>query len=130
MSAWPISSVACWRNSEAALEAYAQKGNAGFWKMHDLLFANQGIEGGLKRPALEKYASQAGLDAGKFARALDTSSHKAEIDADMKSASNAGISGTPAFVINGYYLGGAQPYGRFRRLVERALAEAHPAAQP
>ena len=27
--------------AEAALEAQAQKGQAGFWKMHDLLFANQ-----------------------------------------------------------------------------------------
>ena len=28
--------------SEAAQEAYKQKGNDGFWKMHDLLFEKQG----------------------------------------------------------------------------------------
>ena len=27
--------------AQAAMEAHAQKGDGGFWKMHDLLFANQ-----------------------------------------------------------------------------------------
>ena len=45
----------------------------------------------------------------KFKAALDTNAHKAEIDADAKAGNDAGISGTPAFVINGYYISGAQP---------------------
>jgi predicted DsbA family dithiol-disulfide isomerase len=41
-----------------------------------------------------------------------------------------GISGTPAFVIvpagssSGYFVSGAQAYGKFQRLVDRALSEA------
>ena len=47
-----------------------------------------------------------------------------EVDADAAVADAAGISGTPAFSINGYFINGAQPYGKFRKTIERALAEA------
>jgi len=110
--------------AQAAMEAFKQKGSDGFWKMHDLLFANQAGEGGLKREALEKYAGQIGLDMAKFKAALDSQSHKAEVDADAKVATDNGITGTPAFVINGYFINGAQPFPKFRKIIERALAEA------
>ncbi|WP_394826146.1 DsbA family protein [Pendulispora albinea] len=106
--------------AEAAAEAYRQKGSAGFFKMHDLLFANQKQ---LDRPALEGYAAQLGLDGARFSQSLDSHDHSAKIDADAKVATDAGISGTPSFIINGYYLSGAQPYRNFKRLIERALAE-------
>jgi predicted DsbA family dithiol-disulfide isomerase len=60
----------------------------------------------------------------KWKAALDGQVHKADVDADAKAANDAGISGTPAFVINGYFLSGAQPYPKFKKLIERALAEA------
>ena len=107
--------------AEAAAEVYRQKGGAGFFKMHDLLFANQSQ---LDRPSLERYAGQLGVDMERFGKSLDAHDHGAEIDADAKVASESGISGTPGFVINGYYLSGAQPYRSFKRLIERALAEA------
>ncbi len=110
--------------AQASLEAYKQKGPDAFWKMHDKLFAAQKQQDGLKRPALEKYAEELGLNMDKFKASLDTGSHKAEVEADEKAAKDAGISGTPAFVINGYFISGAQPYPKFRKLVERALAEA------
>jgi protein-disulfide isomerase len=110
--------------AQATREAFKQKGSDGFWKFHDLLFANQATEGGLKRESLEKYAKQLGLDDAKFKAALDSQSHKAEVEADAKIANDAGISGTPAFLINGYYINGAQPYPKFRKLIERALSEA------
>jgi protein-disulfide isomerase len=109
--------------SEATIEAMKQKGSDGFWKMHDLLFQNQSTPEGLKRPALEKYAEQLGLDMAKFKSALDSNAHKAAVDADSKIADDAGISGTPAFVINGYFLSGAQPFPKFKKLIDRALAE-------
>lgn len=110
--------------AQAAQEAFKQKGSDAFWKMHDLMFENQGTEGGLKREALDKYAQQVGLDMAKFKLALDNQVHKAEVDADAKVANDAGINGTPAFIINGYYINGAQPYAKFRKVIDRALAEA------
>jgi protein-disulfide isomerase len=109
--------------AEAAMEAFRQKGAPGFWAMHDLLFASQSQPGGLERPALEGYAAQLGLDLGRFTNALDTSAHKGLIDADSKVAADASISGTPAFVINGYFVSGAQPAAKFRKLIKRALGE-------
>ena len=35
-----------------------------------------------------------------------------------------GITGTPAFLINGYFISGAQPYPKFKKLIDRALSEA------
>ena len=108
--------------AEAALEAQAQKGQAGFWKMHDLLFAHQSDDG-LKRPALDGYAAELGLDMTKWAAALDGHAHKAQVEADQAAARAVNVEGTPSFLVNGYQISGAQPYARFRQLVERALAE-------
>jgi protein-disulfide isomerase len=108
--------------AQAAMEAYKQKGPDGFWKMHDRLYGVQGADG-LKRENLEKIAGEIGLDMGKFKNALDNSTHKAEIDADTAAGKAAGVTGTPAFFINGYSISGAQPYPKFRKLIEKALSE-------
>lgn len=107
--------------AEAALEAYAQKGSAGFWKMHDLLFENQAAPGGLERDALLGYAAKLGLDRRRFERALDEAAHEDVISADEAAARAAQISGTPAFVINGYFVSGAQRLERFKSVVDYAL---------
>ncbi len=107
--------------SQAAQEAFAQKGNEGFWKFHDALFAAQPE---IKRPSLEKIATDLGLDMTKFKQALDTAKYKANIDRDSKIAQDAGIQGTPAFVINGYFVSGAQPFAAFNKIIKRALGEA------
>ena len=107
--------------AEAAMEAYRQKGNDGFWKMHDVLYANQGA---LSRDALEEYAKRVGLDLPKFRAALDDGTHKATVDKDAKLGSDAGVNGTPAFFINGYFVSGAQPFAKFRKVVDLALADA------
>jgi protein-disulfide isomerase len=60
----------------------------------------------------------------KWKTALDTQSHKAEVDADVKAGSELGLEGTPAFLINGYFIDGDMPYPKFRKAIERALAEA------
>jgi protein-disulfide isomerase len=104
---------------EAAVEAYVQQGDAGFWKMHDKLFTNQKA---LKRADLEKYASQIGLNMTKFRAALNDRRHKARVEADEKASTAAGISGTPGFVINGFFISGAQPFSKFKKAIDVALA--------
>ncbi len=109
--------------AQAAREAFTQKHNQGFSKMRELLFKHQHDTDGLKRPALEQYAAEVGLDASKFAKALDDGTHKAAIQADLDAARDAGISGTPSFVVGPYYVGGAQPLAKFKALVDRVLSE-------
>ena len=60
----------------------------------------------------------------KFKKALDGNTHKAFVDSESAVADKAGISGTPAFVINGYFISGAQPFGKFKEIIDKALAEA------
>jgi predicted DsbA family dithiol-disulfide isomerase len=56
--------------------------------------------------------------------------YKAAVDADAKAGNDIGINGTPAFIIipngakEGYYVNGAQPFTKFRKLIDRAFAEA------
>jgi protein-disulfide isomerase len=109
--------------AEAALEAFAQRGAAGFWKMHDLILANQDGDG-LERAALERYAAAVGLDVARFRASLDGGVHRAAIDADGAAAMAAGLNATPGFSINGYRVNGAMPLGYFKKVVRRALSDA------
>jgi protein-disulfide isomerase len=111
--------------AEAAQEAFAQKGSAAFWAFHDKVFAGEGSdEDRTGRPNLEKIAQELNLDMDRFKAAIDNNKHKAKIDADAEVGNKAGINGTPAFVINGYYVSGAQPESAFKKLINRALKEA------
>jgi protein-disulfide isomerase len=104
--------------AEAAHEVFVQAGNKGFWKYHEKLFANQQA---IKRPDLEKYAEELGVDMTKFRAALDNHTHKALIDKDVDAAKQAGVSGTPAFTVNGYFVSGAQPFPAFNKVIKLAL---------
>jgi len=111
--------------AEAAQEAFAQKGSAAFWTFHDKVFGADGSdEARTDRAALEKIAQEMGLDMEKFKAAIDNNKHKAKIEGDTEVGNKAGINGTPAFVINGYYISGAQPESAFKKLINRALKEA------
>ena len=116
----------------AAREVRAQKGNAAFWKMHDVLFHDQGVDGALTAESLAKYASEQHVDLARYAPAQTDGRYDALFAKDQAIASAAAIRGTPAFVINGYYISGAQPLSAFKRAVRRALADAKktPVAAP
>jgi protein-disulfide isomerase len=107
--------------AEAALEAYAQGGDAAFFRMHDLLYQNQRD---LRREDLVAYASEVGLDVGRFEVALDDHRHRAAVERDSALAVEVGASGTPTFFINGRIVRGAQPYEAFDEIVRAELEEA------
>jgi protein-disulfide isomerase len=108
-----------------AREARAQKGDAGFWKMHDLLF---GSEAELTQETLNQQAATLKLDQARLDAAEGDGRFDAVLAKDQALADSAGIRGTPAFVINGYYLSGAQPLKSFKRLIRYALSHPAPAA--
>ncbi len=104
--------------AEAAMEARTQMGDVGFWKMHELLFADQKA---LDSQGLEDKAQKLGLDMAKFRAALARSAHRAEIDADSKIADGLSIDGTPSVLVNDYFVGGAEQLSVFKRVVRLAL---------
>jgi protein-disulfide isomerase len=105
--------------AEAAQEALAQGGNDKFWAYHELLFANQAA---LERADLERYAQKLGLNMTKFREALDKGHHRAEINADLAAAESIGEQvGTPAFLVNGMLVAGAQAFEIFETAYQRGL---------
>lgn len=108
--------------AQAAHEVFLQLGNPGFWRYHKLLFEAQQQTDGLKRPNLEALAQKVGANLGRFRAALDAEKHRARIESDKTAAHTANINGTPAFLIGGYFLSGAQPLTEFEKLVLRVQA--------
>lgn len=102
--------------AEAANCAHAQ---GKFWEYHAKLFANQTALGEDK---LKQYAKDLALDADKFAKCLADKAFKAAIDKDVADGAKVGVSGTPAFFINGRMLSGAQPFEKFKELIDAELA--------
>ncbi len=102
----------------AALAAMAAHEQGKFWEFHDKLFANNRSLG---RANYIKWAKELGLDVAKFTKALDSKKYKDYINADANLARRVGANGTPTFFINGKRLVGAQPYFRFKQMVDAEL---------
>jgi protein-disulfide isomerase len=85
-----------------------------FWAMHAKLFASRSALG---RETLIDYATDLELDVGAFTTCLDEGKRTAEVQADIAAAQTHGITGTPAFFINGRLLSGAQPYEAFEEVI-------------
>ncbi len=107
--------------ANAALEAHAQKGNKGFWAMHDKMFANQKA---LTTENLEKWAKEQGLNVSRFKKALASDKYGKTIQEQQALASSLGARGTPAFFINGRNLRGAQPLAAFTAVIDEEMAKA------
>jgi protein-disulfide isomerase len=103
-----------------AAEAAACAADQGkFWEYHDRLFQNQDK---LEDADLKAHAVAVGLDATKFDACYDAKAHKADVDADIQAGNDAGVTGTPAFFINGRLLSGAQPFEAFKKVIDEELA--------
>ena len=89
-----------------------------FWEYHDKLF---GSPGKLKPEDLSRFAKEIGLDMGRFQAALTTQKFKAQIDADSAEAGSLGVTGTPAFFVNGKFLSGAKPVEEFAKVINAEL---------
>lgn len=90
-----------------------------YWEMHDKLFA---VEGKLEVPDLKKYARDLSLDGDKFDKCLDSGEKAKSVGESHKAGEDVGVSGTPAFFVNGRLLSGAQPIEEFKKLVDAELA--------
>ena len=91
-----------------------------FWPYHDRLFENQSK---LSDADLKQHASALGLDATKFNACFDAHKFAADVQDDMAAGEAIGVSGTPAFFINGRALSGAQPFEAFKRVIDEELAK-------
>jgi protein-disulfide isomerase len=107
-------------SARGAAEAAACADEQGqFWPYHDKLFQNNRA---LAKEDLLRYATDAGLDVTRFQACFDERRFKDKVEADLQAARAVGISGTPAFIVNGIMLSGAQPAEAFYKVIDQELA--------
>ena len=111
--------------AELAAEAAECAGEQGkYWEMHKALFARPSqwdTTAQAARAAFARYAEDIELDLEAFAACLDTGRQRPNVEANMAEGHYLGITATPAFVINGKLLSGAQATTLFKRVFDREL---------
>ena len=106
-------------NAQRAAEGARCAGVQGkFWEFHDLLFT-KGKK--IDVAQLKEHARTLNLDAARFDQCLDSNEQAAAVRADLAQAQRLGLTGTPAFFINGHFLSGAVKYNTLREIVEQQL---------
>jgi len=109
------------QSAPKAAEAAHCAGDQGkYWDMHSKLFANQRA---LDVKSLKGYAKDLGLDQAKFDKCLDSGEKAKLVEEGYKAGGELGVTGTPAFFVNGMLLSGAQPFEAFKDLIDTELAQ-------
>ena len=104
------------QNAKPAAIAAACAGEQNmFWEFHDLLFENQES---LDRDTYLMHAETLMLDVDSFTTCIDEERYAADVDADMAMGQQAGVTGTPAFIINGELISGAVPYATLAAAID------------
>jgi protein-disulfide isomerase len=107
--------------AQLALEAQAKKGNAGFWKAHEALFARQSLDA----RGLMDIAIAIGLDPKATATAINTHKHRAIIDADKELADDLVANATPTFFVNGRKANAWATPEKLREVIDAQLVAAN-----
>ena len=103
--------------AEAALCAGEQ---SKFWEFHDKIFENQRS---LAPQDVKKYASDIGLDVEAFNRCVESAKFRSSVLQDFRDGQEAGVTGTPAFFVNGRFLSGAQSFEAFKAIIDEELQD-------
>lgn len=92
-----------------------------FWAYHDKLFENATKT---SPEELTTYAKQVGLDIPAFQRCVSSAKFDTAVQKDIEEGRRVGVTGTPAFFINGRLIVGAQPLDNFVRVIDDELGRA------
>lgn len=97
-----------------------------FWAYHDLLFDRWGGEnrGAFSKDNLKQFAAELGLDTAAFTACLDSGRYTSVVRVEKATIQSLGVRGTPAFLINGRPLVGAQPFEVFQQVIEAEISGA------
>ncbi len=114
---FPLDSIHPYAHNAALAAECAEEQNQ-FWAYHDALFADQS---NIDVPALKAKAAALGLNTSQFNTCLDTKRYEPLVQAELAMGQSFGISGTPGFLVNGIFIGGALPYDQFAAIVNDEL---------
>jgi protein-disulfide isomerase len=108
------------RARPAAVAAHCAGDQGKYWNMYQAMFDNQGE---LQDEHLKKYADKIVPDKTKWEACFKNPGAKDPIiQANMESGMKVGVTGTPAFFINGRRLSGAVPYEEYKRIITEELS--------
>ncbi|QUX27417.1 thioredoxin domain-containing protein [Nocardiopsis akebiae] len=97
----------------------------GFWEFHEAYFAHgEKFEGEALEEVLDEIVAELGMDPERFEEDRHGDEAAAMVSRDFAEAQGIGVTSTPAFLVNGQPLMGAQPLSAFVSAVEDALADA------
>jgi protein-disulfide isomerase len=91
-----------------------------FWEMHDLLFENQAA---ISTEKIAEFAEDIELDMDEFNACLSSEKYAEELDKTTAEGRAVGITGTPAFSVNGIMISGAQGFDAFKTVIDAELAK-------
>ncbi|TGM10317.1 DsbA family protein [Leptospira barantonii] len=89
-----------------------------YWDFFNVLFNNSG---NLPKERVLDLARGAGLEMKSFSQCVNDSAVRKEVEADMAEGEKYGVTGTPAFFINGIMVEGAQPIEAFTKVIDQEL---------
>lgn len=98
-----------------------------FWEYHQAVYDAQDRvkdAGSELEERMADIAADAGLDQSQFTTDLQRDDLAEAVQEDFTEGQEIGVSGTPAFLINGDPIMGAQPLSEFTASIDSALAEA------
>ncbi|HEX3003363.1 MAG TPA: thioredoxin domain-containing protein [Angustibacter sp.] len=113
-------------STTAALAARAAGAQGKFWQYHDALYAKQvnPNSGALNEKHLVDVARSIGLDVARFRTDLASKATSAAVQRDFDEGQAIGVTGTPAFLVNGQPIIGAQPTETFVQAIQYAASAA------
>ena len=104
----------------AAMAANCANEQGKYWEFNTQLFDNQASLGAETE---KKIAQNLGLNMEKFNACVTSKKYDKEIDKDQSDGMAVGVTGTPAYFINGKFLSGAQPFANFKQIIDEELAK-------
>lgn len=113
-------------SSLAAQASYCAADQGRFWQFHDEVYNNWGGEraGWVTKASMAQYAGNAGVqDIDEFSSCLDSGKYAGKVRDNYRLAQNAGLRGTPSFIIipetgEPQLVPGAYPYQSFRQILD------------
>jgi protein-disulfide isomerase len=102
-----------------AAEAARCAGEQGkFWEYHDKLYSNSPK---LSVEELKGAAKDIGLNVPSFEQCFASGKYRAGVQKDIDDGAQLGLTGTPAFFINGREMSGALPLDTFAAIIDEEL---------
>jgi protein-disulfide isomerase len=104
-----------------AAEAALCAGEQGkYWDYRKALYESKALDA----ETVSELARQVDLDAEAFRGCVASRRQKPRVEQDAAEGQQLGVSGTPAYFVNGVFLSGVQPLAAFEKLIEAELQSA------